>query len=568
MEAVLFDLPSQVGLQVGLQVGAQLPSDGEDTAEELAQACVRWLTDPELGWGPRPTSWRSILAMAEHLGRFAAARAAWAREEIAVELAARDDADRALYGEPAAGAGGHAEFVGECTAFLEGVSPSAAGFRVGWSQTLVGRLPVTYTLLAAGRIPESTARLVALECEVLEAEQCAVLEGLLWREGTKTKPSVTGQLVGTVRRRLRRLVPLVQGRSSLAAQREREEVARRDRRVWCEPGPDGTATLGAVLADADAAAVMSALTAYAGPAVQGDPRGVDARRADALVQQVTGNPSFTLWSQTGARCGEGFSGARHWNVEVRVGLDTLVHAGAPHAQPANPAARPAARPPDGSKCSGAAGNRIDVDDSAPGNGRSGPAGPAASGGLPSPQAARPGCSISTIGEVSDATAAVLARQAIDAGGRVARLVTHPLSGRLLDLTLTPRGPGVDPEARTCAAQVSPAPAARQATGVIPDPPPEPPPDQDDGRGLPGSAAPPGATLPGGSASDLAIATVVEEGYRPSRELARFVRSRDGHCQHPGCRVPAQRCHLDHVRPYDHEHPGLGGPTSAVKDNQE
>lgn len=35
-------------------------------------------------------------------------------------------------------------------------------------------------------------------------------------------------------------------------------------------------------------------------------------------------------------------------------------------------------------------------------------------------------------------------------------------------------------------------------------------------------------------------------YRPGAALARAVRARDRHCRFPGCSVPANRCHLDHV----------------------
>jgi hypothetical protein len=41
----------------------------------------------------------------------------------------------------------------------------------------------------------------------------------------------------------------------------------------------------------------------------------------------------------------------------------------------------------------------------------------------------------------------------------------------------------------------------------------------------------------------------EPGYRPSAELAEFVRMRDMFCRFPGCDVPAERCDLDHTRPW-------------------
>ena len=48
----------------------------------------------------------------------------------------------------------------------------------------------------------------------------------------------------------------------------------------------------------------------------------------------------------------------------------------------------------------------------------------------------------------------------------------------------------------------------------------------------------------------------EPRYRPSEELAEFVRMRDLFCRFPGCDVPADRCDLDHARPWPY------GPTHA------
>ena len=49
-------------------------------------------------------------------------------------------------------------------------------------------------------------------------------------------------------------------------------------------------------------------------------------------------------------------------------------------------------------------------------------------------------------------------------------------------------------------------------------------------------------------------------YRPSAELARRVRLRDGTCRHPGCAIPADDCDLDHVVPFNHADPTAGGQT--------
>lgn len=47
-------------------------------------------------------------------------------------------------------------------------------------------------------------------------------------------------------------------------------------------------------------------------------------------------------------------------------------------------------------------------------------------------------------------------------------------------------------------------------------------------------------------------------YRPSAKVRRTVRARDGHCRYPGCLVDAARCEMDHVVPFDHADPACGG----------
>lgn len=47
-------------------------------------------------------------------------------------------------------------------------------------------------------------------------------------------------------------------------------------------------------------------------------------------------------------------------------------------------------------------------------------------------------------------------------------------------------------------------------------------------------------------------------YRPGAALTELVRARHGRCAHPGCRVPAHRCDLDHVVPHD-PRTGTGRP---------
>ena len=45
-------------------------------------------------------------------------------------------------------------------------------------------------------------------------------------------------------------------------------------------------------------------------------------------------------------------------------------------------------------------------------------------------------------------------------------------------------------------------------------------------------------------------------YRPATALTQAVLTRDVTCTFPGCRVPAQRCDIDHIEPYDPERPAV------------
>ena len=53
-------------------------------------------------------------------------------------------------------------------------------------------------------------------------------------------------------------------------------------------------------------------------------------------------------------------------------------------------------------------------------------------------------------------------------------------------------------------------------------------------------------------------------YRPSAELVALTRATYCTCTFPGCSVPAARCDIDHIVPFDHEDPRSGGWT--VLDN--
>jgi hypothetical protein len=52
------------------------------------------------------------------------------------------------------------------------------------------------------------------------------------------------------------------------------------------------------------------------------------------------------------------------------------------------------------------------------------------------------------------------------------------------------------------------------------------------------------------------------GYTPTDRIRDHVIARDRTCVFPWCGRNARRCDLDHVIPYDHQHPDRGGPTAT------
>ena len=52
------------------------------------------------------------------------------------------------------------------------------------------------------------------------------------------------------------------------------------------------------------------------------------------------------------------------------------------------------------------------------------------------------------------------------------------------------------------------------------------------------------------------------GYEPTARIREHVIVRDGTCVFPWCGRNARHGDLDHIVPYDHDHPERGGPTST------
>src|SRR6201747_1830852 len=157
-----------------------------------------------------------------------------------------------------------------------GVAPSTSDSRVGEAVDLARRLPVTLAALCAGELTLSKAKVILEETVNLDAGQCARLEPELVALGS-------GRTPGNLRRMTRTRVE----RIDAEAVRKRTERARIERRVQLCPEGDGRYALRAYLPAEEAIAVFGVIDTLAhANRVAGDDAGIDALRADALVDLI------------------------------------------------------------------------------------------------------------------------------------------------------------------------------------------------------------------------------------------------------------------------------------------
>lgn len=228
---------------------------------------------------------------------------------VLAELAARRPP---VSGEPVGHVPGVSRFAGDEAALALGVSRVTGESRLRDAVLLAGTLPGVLEAARDGRMAWSAARAVAEEVVVLPAaDRAAVAEFVLARCAGKTP--------GQLRRLGRRAVLGVDPAGG--AQRQERAVATRGVSRW--DTPDGMAELCARLAPADAATVWDTLTGLARDcATPGDERGLDARRADALVGVftaiATGTPLPVLPASRRARR------RARWRADVVVAASTLL----------------------------------------------------------------------------------------------------------------------------------------------------------------------------------------------------------------------------------------------------
>lgn len=203
----------------------------------------------------------------------AAAAAAQARTTTAFVAAQEDAQRRAGVPERKVGKG-----IASQVALAKRESPARAQRYVGWSRVLTRELPGTFAALAAGRITEWRAQLVARETMWLsledrlavDAEVADELEG--WGDR---------QVEAEVKKRAYRLDP--------RGYVERSAGMTKDRTVTVRPAPETMSYLTGYLPMAQGVAVYASLRAWADSRkAQGDERSRGQIMADALVERVTG----------------------------------------------------------------------------------------------------------------------------------------------------------------------------------------------------------------------------------------------------------------------------------------
>ena len=150
------------------------------------------------------------------------------------------------------------------------------------SVTLTHVLPDTLTALHDGLIEPGKARALTELLAVLTPEQARQVEA-------RVLPKAGGQTWAQFRAGLRRAVLRVDPDGA----NQRHAAARTDRRVVITPDQDGMSTLWALLSATDAAAGWQMLTRLAHGLGPDDPRPLDARRADLLVDLITGRLTLT-----------------------------------------------------------------------------------------------------------------------------------------------------------------------------------------------------------------------------------------------------------------------------------
>jgi hypothetical protein len=179
--------------------------------------------------------------------------------------------------------------------------------KLAQARTLVSELPKTLAAVAGGSISGEHARVLAEAVWQLPKEQATALEQAALPPLLEGRCVTVSQFRQRVRRVAMKLDPVTAD--------ERHQRALADRRVSYLPDEDGMASLSVSLGAPEAQLIYTRLTAAATLLPSGDPRTMDQKRADLLVDAVlSGLPVDGLPTLQGRRPA----------IQVVVSADTLL----------------------------------------------------------------------------------------------------------------------------------------------------------------------------------------------------------------------------------------------------
>ena len=395
-------------------------------------------------------------------------------------------------------------------------SPNTARIRIKQSMRMVSALPRTAVALERGLVDVGRARMMVERTDVLSPELCGAVE-------RRILPLVKGRSKG----RLETLVDREVIHADPDAAENRRIKAVTDRCVIHRPDKDGMGVINALL-PAEAAVMVFTVIDLVAAANKGlDGRTVDQRRADAIADIADELLTFGFVDLEGLV-------ARAERPESSVpSVDQPGSSAAPTDKPAPSAASPVE--PDAASAS--------VGRPAPS--AAPPAEPdtaSASVGRPEPSAPLPDVTGSTSTAPVKQVHPTPAGDPADKAERLSRAMSR--HGRRPHLSVT--------GAWTTLAGLDDLPAHLDGHGTITGP-------------LFRAIAQSWGTLTAVGV-DPATGTATAIGaltYRTKQRISDQVIILAGTCRAAGCRMPASKCDLDHVEPFDHRDPAGGGATTLV-----
>lgn len=204
--------------------------------------------------------------------------AAGVQAVVTVEL---DDSQRGVQAAAGVPAGRRGRGVAAQVGLARRESPHRGGQHLGLARVLVAEMPCTLAALAAGRITEWRATILARETACVSREHRTLIDQALAGDPRLLERLGERELAAEAVKLVCLLDP-----ESLVARRRR---ARADRCVTGRPAPDVMMRLSALLPVAEGVSVVATLTREADRLrATGDPRSRGQIMADTLVARVTG----------------------------------------------------------------------------------------------------------------------------------------------------------------------------------------------------------------------------------------------------------------------------------------